>query len=124
MQAGENLYRIGLQYGVPWPEIAAANGITDPTQLGAGQELIIPAPAPISPVEPEPTEQAIENDEMPGAEEPVSSGDIEHQVQAGETIFSVAFQYNVPWTRLVDVNELSSPYTLQAGQILLIPGGS
>jgi LysM repeat protein len=43
VQAGENLYRIGLRYGVPWPSIARANGIVNPTRLQAGQRLVIPA---------------------------------------------------------------------------------
>ena len=40
---GENLYRISLQYGLTWPQIAAANGITDPDSIYLGQVLIIPA---------------------------------------------------------------------------------
>lgn len=40
--AGENLYRIGLRYGVPAREIARANGIHDVTQLRVGQLLLIP----------------------------------------------------------------------------------
>jgi murein DD-endopeptidase MepM/ murein hydrolase activator NlpD len=39
---GENLYRIGLHYGVPAAEIARANGIRDVTQLRVGQRLLIP----------------------------------------------------------------------------------
>jgi murein DD-endopeptidase MepM/ murein hydrolase activator NlpD len=40
--AGENLYRIGLRYGVPAAVIARANGIDDVTQLRVGQRLFIP----------------------------------------------------------------------------------
>ena len=39
---GENLYRIGLRYGVPAKEIARANGIRDVTNLRVGQRLYIP----------------------------------------------------------------------------------
>lgn len=39
---GENLYRIGLRYGVPAAEIARANRIDDVTQLRVGQRLFIP----------------------------------------------------------------------------------
>lgn len=39
---GENLYRIGLRYGVPAAEIARANGIRDVTELRVGQRLLIP----------------------------------------------------------------------------------
>ncbi len=39
---GENLYRIGLRYGVPAAVIARANGTDDVTQLSVGQRLFIP----------------------------------------------------------------------------------
>lgn len=39
---GENLYRIGLRYGVPAKEIARVNGIRDVTELSIGQRLFIP----------------------------------------------------------------------------------
>jgi nucleoid-associated protein YgaU len=42
VRSGENLYRIGLRYGVPYTEIARVNGITDVTRIYAGQVLIIP----------------------------------------------------------------------------------
>jgi LysM repeat protein len=43
VQDGENLYRIALQYNLPPEMIATANGITDVTQIYAGQTLMIPA---------------------------------------------------------------------------------
>lgn len=42
VQRGENLFRIGLHYGMPWPIIAQANGITDPDRILAGTILTIP----------------------------------------------------------------------------------
>jgi len=45
VKAGENLYRIGLQYGVPWPSIAAANDLANPNLIYVGQVLCIPAAA-------------------------------------------------------------------------------
>ena len=42
VERGENLYRIGLRYGVPAKEIARANGIRDVTGLRVGQRLYIP----------------------------------------------------------------------------------
>ena len=42
VQQGENLFRIGLKYGVPWQDIAQANGITDPSTLFVGKKLVIP----------------------------------------------------------------------------------
>lgn len=40
--AGDSLSKIGSQLGVPWREIAAANGIEDPWIIRPGQVLTIP----------------------------------------------------------------------------------
>lgn len=42
VQSGETLFRIAQRYGVSMETIQAANGITDPSRILAGQELIIP----------------------------------------------------------------------------------
>jgi LysM repeat protein len=42
VQAGENLFRIGLQYGIPYEEIAAYNNIPPPYTIFVGQEIKIP----------------------------------------------------------------------------------
>ena len=41
---GENLTTIATRYGVTVQAITAANGITDPNTIYAGQKLVIPAP--------------------------------------------------------------------------------
>ena len=43
---GENLYRIGLMYGMTWTPIARANNIENPNRIYAGQVLCIPRSAP------------------------------------------------------------------------------
>ena len=42
VQAGENLYRIGLIYGFTYQELAAYNGLTNPDRLDIGQQIKIP----------------------------------------------------------------------------------
>ncbi len=42
VRSGENLYRIGLRYGVEPKRIAKANGIRDVRELRVGQRLFIP----------------------------------------------------------------------------------
>ena len=39
---GDTLYKIGLWYGVPWPDIAAANGLSYPYTIYYGKSLCIP----------------------------------------------------------------------------------
>ncbi|GIL08773.1 MAG: hypothetical protein BroJett033_2840 [Chloroflexota bacterium] len=42
VRAGENLFRIGLRYGVDYRTLAAFNGIYDPARIYAGQILQLP----------------------------------------------------------------------------------
>ena len=67
VEAGENLYRIGVRYQVTVAEIAEANGLADPFVVYPGQELRIPdarrrvtadeaVPAPITAPAPQPLE--------------------------------------------------------------------
>jgi nucleoid-associated protein YgaU len=42
VRSGENLFRIGLRYGVDYRIIAAYNGISDPARIYVGQCIIIP----------------------------------------------------------------------------------
>lgn len=42
VQAGENLYRIGLQYGCSTEQMATHNGIANAGQISVGQVLLIP----------------------------------------------------------------------------------
>lgn len=46
IKPGENLFRIGLMYGMTWTPIARANNIENPNHIYAGQVLCIPQSAP------------------------------------------------------------------------------
>ena len=107
VQAGDTLNKIGALLGVDWTEIAALNGIVG-TQIYAGQVLLVPVPT-------EGTAQA-QTPEAAGEE-------TTYVVQEGDSIYSVAFENNIPWTTLVEANNISTPYTLELGQELIIPTG-
>lgn len=42
VQPGENLFRIGLRYGVSWTVIQTVNGLTNPNHILVGRQLCIP----------------------------------------------------------------------------------
>ena len=46
VQAGENLFRISLQYGISVQELSQYNGITNPDSISLGQVIRIPAQPP------------------------------------------------------------------------------
>ena len=107
VQPGETLYRIALQYGVSADQIAAANGLADPSLIYPGQALIIPV-ANEAGSSPTPADR--------------SSGASMHLVQAGETLVSIARRYGVSEQDLAAANQLQNGNLIYVGQHLIIPG--
>lgn len=98
VKPGDNLYRIGLNYGISWVQIAEANGLDRPNMIIVGSELKIPVNAP------GPAPQ------------------FSHIVRPGETLFLISLQYGVTWPAIAEANDLASPYVIYVGQTLEIPG--
>lgn len=105
VQPGENLFRIGLHYGVGMDAIAQANGITDTRRIFAGQQLTIPNfdPAPA----------VVENPMI--AIEPSF-----HIVQRGESLNMIAQNYGLTIQQLLQSNNISNPNLIYAGQQLMV----
>lgn len=51
MKGGENLFRIGKAYDVPYQELARINGIADPHRIRGGQKIFVPGAQRQLPVE-------------------------------------------------------------------------
>ncbi len=98
VQPGDNLFRIGLKFGISWVQIAEANGIVNPNQIYVGQVLKIPV------AQPGPTPN------------------FTHLVQYGETLFIISIHYGVPWQAIAAANQIPPPYIVYAGQTIIIPG--
>lgn len=156
VQAGENLFRIGLQYGFTADQLALHNGLSDPTRIYEGQVISIPLPigggeeltsnageSPFSGASasldsaPETDDNSSEPDSAtddaaevdapapePVAEEASESntgGPVIHIVQANEGLSNIARAYGVNWTSIAQVNNISNPDIIYAGQELVIP---
>jgi LysM repeat protein len=94
VQAGENLFRIALRYGTSVDAIVAANNLSDPHSISAGQRLRIPASS--------------------------TAGAQTYVVQAGDTLFSIASRFGTTVEALAALNGLAPPYALAVGQELTI----
>ncbi len=87
---GENLYRIGLQYGVGWLALAQFNGLTNADQIAVGQELRIPpaegeAEAEAEAETTEPGEEAAADEPADeAATEPPDTANTEEETAAAE----------------------------------------
>jgi len=98
VQPGDNLFRIGLKYGISWVQLAEANGLINPNLIEAGDTLKIPVSTP------------------------GPAPNFTHTVKPGETLFLISLRYGVPWPTIADANDIVSPYVIYVGQTLTIPG--
>jgi len=119
VQAGENLFRIALRYGTTWPALAAANGISNPNLIYAGQVLIIPAggqpPATPPPTTPQPS--------TPQPATPPATPQ-QYTVVAGDNLTRIAARFGTTVAALVQANNIVNPNLIYVGQVLIIPGGT
>jgi len=116
VQAGENLTRIAAQYGTTVQAIAQANNIINPSLIFVGQVLIIPVPAPATPVA-TPVSGATATPVPPPATEVV------HVVQPGENLFRISLRYNLLTSIVAAYNGITNPSLIYVGQRIRIPTG-
>jgi LysM repeat protein len=104
VKPGDSLYSIARRYNMTVDEIMELNGITDPTSLQVGQELIISSG------------QAVATPTTPGQE-------TVHVVQRGENLFRIALKYGVTVEAVAKRNGIVNPSLIWTGQKLYIPAG-
>jgi len=108
VQAGENLYRIALRYGIDMQELANANNITDMSRIFRGQELIIPG-------------LSVPNTDAEVVENPLIAGTPTiHVVQPGENLSGIAQQYGLTVDQLMQANNITDPNRIERYQELTV----
>ncbi|MCD4673522.1 MAG: LysM peptidoglycan-binding domain-containing protein [Anaerolineaceae bacterium] len=106
VQAGDNLYRIGLKFGLPWTTIQSYNNLPS-TLIYVGQVLNIPGSGSVPPVSPTTYPTLI-------------PGNTHHTVVAGQNLFRIGLIYGVQWPAIMAANGLYSTL-IYPGQVLFIP---
>jgi LysM repeat protein len=106
--AGDNLFRISLRYGVTINDIAAANGISNPSLIIVGQTLTIPGcTGGTNPVTPS----------APGTGSCANT----YTTQQGDTLFQISLQFGVPVNSIAAANGISNINLIFINQQLCIP---
>jgi LysM repeat protein len=108
VQSGETLVYIASYYGTTYGAIMEANGLDEDSArlLRPGQMLIIPSTGPVG-------------GRVPGAtpQPPL----VIHEVESGETLISIASDYDTTIEAILDANQLDSPDLIYVGQQILVP---
>ena len=94
---GETLSGIAARYGTSVSVLAAANRLSNPNFIVAGQRLRVPARVTMTST---------------------------HTIQPGETLSGIAARYGTSIKALARVNKLGNPSFIVAGTSLRVPGGS
>lgn len=99
VQRGDHLLRIARWYGVSLHDIAAANGISNPSRIYPGQRLCIPAG-------------------YTGGDG--YYGGCWYTVRSGDNLSRIASWYGTSWTYLARINHLSNARVIIPGQVLYV----
>lgn len=109
VQSGDTLFSIAEEFGVDLYLLMVWNGLSDQDQLQINQEILIPDPESDLP-----TGTALPSTLLPGQQ-------IEYQVKPGDTLESIAAQFNSTSQAIAEANDIEDPNSINIGQILLIP---
>lgn len=121
VQPGETLASIAAQYHVTVDEIMQANSIANPNKIYRGQELKIwtaDNTADQAVVVPQDSAQPAA---VPTQAPVVPTAQTTYVVQPGEHLAEIGQRFGVNWTVIAQMNNISDPNTIYAGQTLIIP---
>lgn len=124
--AGENLYRIGIRYGVDQNQIAQLSGVTNANMIFVGQKLTIPGCGTTGSVPPATTVPTAGAGGVIATTSPVTSppvGGSTYTVQQGDTLFKISLQTGVPVVSIASANGISDINLIVINQQLVIPSG-
>ena len=104
VQNGNTLSQIAAQYGTTVREIAGLNGISNPNLIYVGEVLKIDTTNELS---------IINSDKY-------ETNHIVYTIQPGDTLTSISEKYDVPIRCIVELNDITNPNLIYAGERLRI----
>jgi peptidoglycan endopeptidase LytF len=100
IKAGDTLFSLAIQFNTTVNAILALNPGLDPNNLRVGQIICIPGAPPMQ----------------------CPPGSFAYTIKAGDTLFSLAIQFNTTVNAILALNPGIDPNNLRVGQIICIPG--
>jgi murein DD-endopeptidase MepM/ murein hydrolase activator NlpD len=97
VQPGDNLWAISQRFGVSIDDLAAQNGLTDPSQLSVGMQLVIPG--------------------LQGLQGVLTT----QEIPFGESLWSLSRRYEIPRDLMERLNKFTNPDAVVVGASLIIP---
>jgi LysM repeat protein len=117
VKAGQSFWSIAISYQITIHDLEVWNNLSRDVPLQAGQRLFIPGKDTKGFATPTPIGMII-----PAA--PDADGRIIHEVQAYQTLSTIADAYHISMDRILALNALQIDSTLQIGEKLLISPGN
>ena len=143
VQEGEDLWTISEKVygtGYNWPEIASANNLENPSEIEAGQELVIPnlqtedgqtptialTDEPTATLSPVPTviEEIPTPTEMEATEDADAIAGNSYTVVQGDSLWHIAVRAygdGYKWVEIAQENNLENPDLIHPGNVFVLP---
>ncbi len=117
VQAGQSFWSIAIAYQITIADLETWNNLSREIPLKAGQKLFIPNKNTAGYSTPTPQGQIAKS-------APDAFGRIIHEVQAYQTLITIAEAYGVTVDQILTLNSLQKDWPLQIGQKLIINPGN
>jgi LysM repeat protein len=117
VQPGDTLFGVAQRFGTTVQALAAANGLANDV-IYAGQMLNLAGG--------DSGNYANQPNDQPAYQPPANANNsgVYHMVASGETLYSIALQYNSSVDAIASANQIDFPFTITVGQQLAIPVGT
>lgn len=124
VKKGDSLWKISRMYGVSVNELASNNNMKKSAVLSIGEVLSIPPGGELREnISAPKKESSHSGGSAPVKREPMPS-DGKYVVEKGDSIWKIAYKFNLKNSTLIKANNLNPEKPLQIGQELIIPGGA
>lgn len=110
VRPGETLWEIANTYNVSIENILSLNKLNDGNKLKVNQVLVIPRTGSYKKQGRHFTKPVLRKE-----------NGIYHRLQKGQTLWELSKIYQVPVSAIIETNEINSPASVRAGQLIFIP---